>query len=83
MMCPWAARIGARRSLRPVSGVLIDPLQPPERFDRLRYVEVKHGRIAMLACLGHRVAGSGARFPGELSGGVQFSSITGTGLDAV
>ena len=35
MMCPWAARIGARRSLRPASGVLTDPLQPPERLLRL------------------------------------------------
>ena len=24
-----------------------------ERFDRLRYVEIKHGRICMLAVLGH------------------------------
>lgn len=24
-----------------------------ERFDRLRYVEIKHGRICMLAILGH------------------------------
>ena len=35
MMCPWAARIGARRSLRPASGALMDPLQPSERLHRL------------------------------------------------
>ena len=35
MMCPWAARIRARRSLRPVSGALMDPLQPPGRLHRL------------------------------------------------
>ena len=35
MMCPWAARIGARRSLRPVSGALVDPVRPPERLDRI------------------------------------------------
>ena len=35
MMCPRAARIGAHRSLRPVSGVLMDPLQPSERLPRL------------------------------------------------
>ena len=34
-MCPWAARIRARRSLRPVSGALMDPLRPPERIHRL------------------------------------------------
>jgi len=34
-----------------------------ERFDRLRTVEIKHGRIAMLAILGHLVTTAGARFP--------------------
>jgi len=29
------------------------------RFDRLRYVENKHGRIAMLAVLGHIVTTKG------------------------
>ena len=32
MMCPWASRIRARRSLRPVSGALVDPIRPPERL---------------------------------------------------
>ena len=32
MMCPWAARIGARRSLRPVSGALMNLIRPPERL---------------------------------------------------
>ena len=35
MMCPWAARIGARRSPQPTSDILIDPLQPSDRLDRL------------------------------------------------
>jgi hypothetical protein len=30
-----------------------------DRFDRLRYVETKHGRIAMLAVLGHLVTTAG------------------------
>ena len=34
-MCPWAARIGARRSLRPAYDVLTNPLQPSERLHRL------------------------------------------------
>ncbi|CAM9775123.1 unnamed protein product [Heterosigma akashiwo] len=33
------------------------------RFDRLRTVEIKHGRIAMLAVLGHLVTTAGYRFP--------------------
>jgi len=51
------------------------------RFDRLRYVEVKHGRIAMLAVLGHIVTTKGDRFPGEIAYGVPFSSIK-SGLQA-
>ena len=45
------------------------------RFDRLRYVETKHGRIAMLAILGHLVNTAGVRLPGEIAFGVPFSSI--------
>mmetsp|Transcript_11985 Transcript_11985/g.17661 ORF Transcript_11985/g.17661 Transcript_11985/m.17661 type:complete len:214 (-) Transcript_11985:469-1110(-) len=37
------------------------------RFNRLRYVEIKHGRIAMLAILGHIVTTAGVRLPGYLS----------------
>ena len=34
-----------------------------ERFDRLRTVETKHGRIAQLAILGHLVTTAGYRLP--------------------
>eukprot|EP01041_Mallomonas_annulata_P006037 gene6037-biopygen2909 len=44
------------------------------RFDRLRYVEVKHGRISMLAVLGHIVTAAGIRLPGEV-GGVKYSDV--------
>lgn len=37
-----------------------------ERFERLRYVEIKHGRISMLAVLGHIVQ-ENVRLPGMLS----------------
>ena len=46
-----------------------------ERFDRLRKVELKHGRIAMLAVLGHIITTKGDRFPGEIAYGVPFSSV--------
>eukprot|EP01041_Mallomonas_annulata_P012933 gene12933-biopygen6356 len=52
-----------------------------ERFDRLRYVEVKHGRISMLAILGHLVTSAGVRLPGDIAYGVPFSSMK-TGLAA-
>ena len=42
-------------------GLLADADQ--ERFDRLRTVETKHGRVSMLAILGHIVTTAGARVP--------------------
>jgi hypothetical protein len=46
-----------------------------ERFNRLRYVEIKHGRIAMLAVLGHIHTSFGARLPGDLAKGLPFASV--------
>ena len=45
------------------------------RFDRLREVEVKHGRISMLAILGHLVTAAGVRLPGDIAYGIPFSSM--------
>ena len=44
-------------------------------FDRLRYVEVKHGRIAMLAVMGHITTTMGVRLPGDIEAGVPYASI--------
>jgi len=53
------------------------------RFNRLRYVEVKHGRIAMLAVLGHIVTTGGVRLPGDIDyHGTSFESIP-TGIAAL
>eukprot|EP01041_Mallomonas_annulata_P002147 gene2147-biopygen1024 len=52
------------------------------RFDRLRYVEVKHGRISMLAVLGHLVTSAGIRLPGDIAFGVPFASMK-SGLAAL
>merc|ERR1711957_276551 len=47
-----------------------------ETFDRLRYVEVKHGRISMLAVVGYLVQEAGVRLPGSIDhGGTSFASI--------
>ena len=47
-----------------------------ERFNRLRYVELKHGRISMLAVLGHIVTTGGVRLPGDIDlSGTSFESI--------
>merc|ERR1712165_325052 len=55
-------------------GLLDDADQ--ERFDRLRYVEVKHGRISMLAFLGNIITRAGVHLPGSIdTAGTSFDSI--------
>merc|ERR1719203_688836 len=58
--------------------------QPPLGFfDRLRFVELKHGRIAMLAVAGHVTTAAGVRLPGAISyDGTQFADIP-TGFGAL
>ena len=47
-----------------------------ERFDRLRYVEIKHGRIAQLAFLGQIVTRAGIHLPGNIDyAGNSFDSF--------
>jgi len=54
-----------------------------DRFNRLRYVEIKHGRISMLAVLGHIVTTGGVRLPGDIDfHGTSFESIP-SGLAAL
>ncbi|KAG7347632.1 chlorophyll A-B binding protein [Nitzschia inconspicua] len=50
---------------------LFDPLGlvangDQDRFDRLRYVEVKHGRICQLAFLGNIITRAGIHLPGSI-----------------
>jgi len=48
----------------------------PEKFDRYRYVELKHGRVAMLAFLGEVVTRAGVHLPGVIDkSGTTFASI--------
>ena len=52
-----------------------------EKFDRLRYVEIKHGRICMLGVVGYLVTAAGIRLPGDLTmSGTKFSDV-GYGWD--
>ena len=46
-----------------------------ERFDRLRGVELKHGRIAQLAFLGHVTTSNGVHFNGRFLGDLEFADI--------
>jgi len=46
------------------------------RFDRLRYVEIKHGRICMLGVVGYLTNAAGYYLPGEISyDGTKFSDL--------
>jgi len=52
-------------------------------FDRLRYTEIKHGRISQLAFLGHVVTSNGVRLPGNIDySGKAFTDV-GVGVDAI
>ena len=46
------------------------------KFDRLRYVELKHGRVSMLAVVGYLIEKAGIRLPGAISyDGTTFADI--------
>jgi Chlorophyll A-B binding protein len=46
------------------------------KFNRLRYVEIKHGRICMLGVVGYLATAAGLRLPGLISfDGTKFSDI--------
>ena len=47
-----------------------------EKFDRLRYVEIKHGRICMLGVVGYLTTAAGVRLPGDIDmSGTAFTDI--------
>jgi Chlorophyll A-B binding protein len=52
------------------------------KFDRLRYVEIKHGRICMLGVVGYLTNKAGIYLPGDIDySGTKFSDL-GSGWDA-
>merc|ERR1719221_192089 len=47
-----------------------------EKFERLRYTEIKHGRICMLGVVGYLYTYAGARLPGNIDyAGLKFTDI--------
>ena len=82
---PFAEKIGAQAPLG-----YFDPLgmlkdKSDDTFERLRYLELKHGRVAMLAFMGNIAVLSGLRFPGMLSNteGIAFADLPSHGLEAL
>jgi hypothetical protein len=77
----FAGEIGAQMPLG-----YFDPLGmcqngEKELFDEMRFVELKHGRVAMLAVVGYLVTKAGVRFPGleEIpSGFAAFGALRAT-----
>lgn len=61
---PFADEIGAQVPLGYFDPLGICKDGNRENFDRLRYVELKHGRVAMLGVVGYLVTYAGVRFPG-------------------
>jgi Chlorophyll A-B binding protein len=74
----WNNNVAQRSNL---SLLLLDPLGlvadgDQEKFDRLRYVEIKHGRISMLAVVGYLVSEAGIRLPGDIDfSGKSFADV--------
>jgi hypothetical protein len=53
------------------------------RFDRLRFVEVKHGRVAMLAIVGHMVTSAGIRLPGNEEVPTGIAALSKLGVEGL
>jgi len=68
-------------------GTIWDPLGladqgSEETLAWYRHAEIKHGRVAMAAFVGWWAVAAGLRFPGEISYGVEYSSLPSKGLEA-
>eukprot|EP00614_Pseudopedinella_elastica_P011018 CAMPEP_0172596782 /NCGR_PEP_ID=MMETSP1068-20121228/16617_1 /TAXON_ID=35684 /ORGANISM="Pseudopedinella elastica, Strain CCMP716" /LENGTH=219 /DNA_ID=CAMNT_0013395973 /DNA_START=78 /DNA_END=737 /DNA_ORIENTATION=+ len=68
----------------PVKGAAWDPLNLLEnadqaKFDRLRFTEIKHGRIAQIAVVGYLIGASNVRWAGfvDLEHTLKFSDVPG------
>ena len=72
---PFAGEIGAQAPLGYFDPLGLCTNGDRGTFDRLRYVELKHGRIAMLAVVGYLVTYAGIRFPGAEDIPAGFAAI--------
>ena len=63
----YSDELGAQKPLGYFDPIGLVTNVDQERFDRLRGVEIKHGRVAMLAFLGHLTTSAGIYLPGYIS----------------
>ena len=72
----YADELGAQAPLGFFDPLGIVKNADQSKFDRLRGVEIKHGRICMLGVVGYLVTAAGIRLPGAISlDGKQFADI--------
>lgn len=75
MASPFAKEIGAQAPLGFWDPLGLMESSDKETFDLYRKIEVKHGRVAMMAVLGHIVTTAGLRFPGLESSKVGIAGL--------
>lgn len=80
---PFAGEIGAQAPLGYFDPLGLCTNGDKATFDRLRFVELKHGRVAMLAVVGYLVTYAGIRFPGAEDIPSGFSAIPALPLGVV
>lgn len=61
---PYKDALGAQVPLGFFDPMNISDGVDQAEFDRIRWVELKHGRVAMLAVVGYLTTEAGVRFPG-------------------
>jgi len=67
---------GATAPLKGFDPLGLATLGSDETFLWFRAAELKHGRVAMLATTGYLVQAAGFHFPGQLSSGISFESLS-------
>jgi hypothetical protein len=79
MKMTYSQELGAQRLFGFWDPLTLVENADQEKFDRLRFTEIKHGRIAMLAVVGNLITAAGIRWGGyvDLAHTTKFTDIPG------